>query len=120
MEHKRREGYRSSSLPRGKCLGGSFGSAPKVDKIKDLTKVLDYFRYKVGTTLDCAQTTSVLRNSITWYVDYLQKVGLLKVVKVAKDQTTGYFAKHYSADEAQWGDDEETECQLNLFAEWGI
>jgi hypothetical protein len=99
---------------------GSLELAPKIDKIKDLTKVLEFFRYKVGTTLDCALATKVLRNSITWYVDYLIKVGLLKVVKIAKDSTTGYFAKHYSADEAQWGDDEETDCQLNLFGVWGI
>ena len=40
----------------------------KVQKDKDIEKVLDFFRYKVGTTLDCMFATGVLRNCITWYV----------------------------------------------------
>ena len=32
---------------------------------KDLNKVLEYFRYTVGTTLDCFFATGVLRNCIT-------------------------------------------------------
>ena len=71
-------------------------------KTKDLTKVLEYFRYKLGTTLDCALSTGILRNSITWYVCELEDLGLLRAVKKAKDSTTGFIAKHYSADPSLW------------------
>ena len=76
--------------------------AAKVHNPKDLCKILDYFRYKVGTTLDAALDTGILRNSITWYVAYLENAGLLQAVCIKRDRTTGYKAKHYSADPAQW------------------
>lgn len=72
------------------------------DNIKDLTKVLDYFRYTTGTTLDCMLATGVLRNSITWYISYLQSIGALQTVCRQPDRHTGRFAKHYSADPSQW------------------
>ena len=81
---------------------GNVDNAAKVDNPKDLCKILDYFRYKVGTTLDAALATGVLRNSITWYVAYLENVGLLQVVCIKRSSTTGYMAKHYSADPALW------------------
>ena len=39
----------------------------KVRQEKDIEKVLDYFRYTVGTTLDCMFATGVLRNCISNY-----------------------------------------------------
>ena len=72
------------------------------DNIKDLTKVLDYFRYTTGTTLDCMLATGVLRNSITWYVFYLTHIGALQTVCRQPDRHTGRLAKHYSADPSQW------------------
>ena len=69
---------------------------------KDSVKVLEYFRYKTGTTLDCAKATGVLRNSITWYVAEFEKLRLLQAVCVKPDVQTGFKAKHYSADPSQW------------------
>lgn len=76
--------------------------AAKVHNGKDLCKILDYFRYKVGTTLDAALATGILRNSITWYVAYLENAGLLQPICIMRDRTTGYKAKHYSADPTLW------------------
>lgn len=61
----------------------------------DLHRVLEYFSCNVGTTLDAARATGILRNSITWYVSRLEKKGLLQVVCFKRDCTTGYMAKHY-------------------------
>lgn len=83
------------------------------DNIKDLTKVLDYFRYTTGTTLDCMLATGVLRNSITWYVFYLQTIGALQTVCRQPDKHTGRLAKHYSADPSQWR--KTSYQQLSLF-----
>lgn len=70
---------------------------------KDSLKVLEYFRYTTGTSLDCAKATGILRNSITWYIAMLEKMQLLEVVCVSPDRTTGFHAKHYSADPTTWG-----------------
>ena len=80
---------------------------------KDLYRVFEYFCYNVGSTLDAALATGILRNSITWYVSKLEKEGLLKVVCIKHDRTTGYMAKHYSADSSQWK--HQVEQQLSLF-----
>lgn len=73
----------------------------------DLYRVLEYYRYNVGTTLDAARATGILRNSITWYVSRLEKEGFLQVVCVKRDKTTGYMAKHYCADTSQ------LKCQIS-------
>ena len=83
-------------------VGVSVIDAAKVHNPKDLCKILDYFRYKVGTTLDAALATGILRNSITWYVAYLEDAGMLQAICIKRDRTTGYKAKHYSADPALW------------------
>ena len=80
--------------------GAKVGIIPETTK--DLLKVLEYFRYTTGTTLDCAKATGVLRNSITWYVAEFEKLRLLQAVCVKPDVTTGFKAKHYSADPSQW------------------
>jgi hypothetical protein len=87
----------------------------KVAKEKDIIKVFDYFRYKVGTTLDCAIATGILRNSITWYVQDLVDEGLLQSIGRSKDATTGYQANHYTADKSKWV--QRGPLQLNLFGE---
>lgn len=74
----------------------------KIAKEKDICKVLDYFRYKVGTTLDCALATGILRNSITWYIKDLIAEGMIQSIGRSKDATTGYPANHYSADRSKW------------------
>lgn len=68
----------------------------------DLTKVLNYFRQTVGTTLDCMFDTGILRNSITYYVSRLETAGLLQAIYEAPDRRTHFKAKHYSADPAKW------------------
>lgn len=82
---------------------------------KDLQKVLDYFRYTTGTTLDCAMSVKVLRNSITWYVCTLEKMNLLQAIYVKRDRTTGRMAKHYSGNPKLWVNN----CtkELSLFEE---
>ena len=80
---------------------------------KDLERVFEYFRYTLGTSLDCAISTRILRNSITWYIAYLESQGMLQAVKIAKDSTTGFMAKHYSADPNLWR--KERFIQLELF-----
>lgn len=89
--------------------------ATKVGKEKDICKVLDYFRYKVGTTLDCALATGILRNSITWYVQDLIDEGMLQSIGRSKDATTGFTANHYSADKSKWV--HRGPMQLSLFGE---
>ena len=87
----------------------------KVRQEKDIEKVLDYFRYTVGTTLDCMFATSILRNSITWYVHSLERLGLLQAIYVAPDRRTHFMAKHYSADPSKWVN--KPDSQLSLFGE---
>jgi predicted ArsR family transcriptional regulator len=69
---------------------------------KDICKVFDFFHYKVGTSLDCAKETGVLRNSVTWYIQMLEDEGILQAICRKRDSTTGYPAKHYSADKRLW------------------
>ena len=85
----------------------------KVQQEKDIEKVLDFFRYKVGTTLDCMFATGVLRNCITWYVKDLEQMGLLQAIYKARDKRTHFMAKHYSADPQKWVNKPDT--QLSLF-----
>lgn len=82
-------------------------AAPQIDGANvhnpaDLTKVLNYFRSTVGTTLDCMFDTGILRNSITYYVSTLETAGLLQAIYQAPDRRTHCMAKHYSADPAKW------------------
>ena len=79
----------------------------------DLNRVLEYYRYNVGSTLDAAKATGILRNSITWHVARLKKDGLIQVVCIKSDLTTGYMAKHYSAVSSQW--ESKSAEQLSLF-----
>lgn len=90
----------------------------KVQKEKDIFKVWDFFRYKVGTTLDAALSTGILRNSITWYVAYLEKIGELQAVFVKPDIHTGFKAKHYSADPLKWSR-KPLKRELDLFTDFG-
>lgn len=82
---------------------------------KDLAKVLEYFRYTTATTLMCFLATGILRNSVTWYVSFLEKAGMLRVVHKAADPFTGKMAKYYTADETKFP---KVQCvQLDLFKE---
>lgn len=90
----------------------------KVAREKDICKVLGYFQYKVGTTLDCALATGILRNSITWYIADLIDEGLLQSIGRIKDATTGYQANHYTADRSKWV--QRSPVQLSLFGEGAL
>lgn len=96
-------------------------TSAKVQKIpdtqKDMSIVLDYFRCISGTSLDCSLSTGILRNSVTFHIDTLQKLGLIQVVKIAPDKHTGYKAKYYSADPARW--QKPKYVQLSLFEKEG-
>lgn len=85
---------------------GIVDSIPKIvkkhKKLKDINKVLLYFQYNIGTSLDCAFSTGILRNSICYYIDNLTKIGLLKIIYKDKDRTTHHMASHYSADSSKW------------------
>lgn len=85
---------------------------------KDFTKLLDYFRYKTATSLDAMFDTGILRNSITWYIDEAERMGLLQAVFKAKDSHTGRLAKHYSSDPEKWQKSPQNE-QLELFGKEG-
>lgn len=106
MEQKKRAIEAAQSLN----LNGA-----KIHNPSDLSKVLDYFRYTVGTTLDCMFDTGILRNSITYYVRDLESLGLLQAIYVAPDKRTHFMAKHYSADPSKWVNKPDT--QLSLFGE---
>ena len=88
------------------------------DTRKDISIVLDYFRCISGTSLDCSLSTGILRNSVTFHIDTLQKLGLIQVVKIAPDKHTGYKAKYYSADPARW--QKPKFVQLSLFGEGNL
>lgn len=75
----------------------------KIHYSKDIEKICAYFRYKTATTLEAAKNTGILRNSITWYVDTLTKLGLLQIVTVKPDKQTGRLANWYSANPDLWG-----------------
>ena len=92
-------------------------SAANLQETKDINKVLEYFRYTVGTTLDCFFDTGILRNCITWYVRDLENLGLLQAIYIAKDRRTRFPAKHYSADPSKWV--KKADTQLPLFNEEG-
>lgn len=74
----------------------------KVRQEKDIAKVLLYFRYTTATTLDAMLATGILRNSITWYVRDLERLGELQAVCVKPDRHTKRMAKYYSADRCKW------------------
>ena len=72
------------------------------DKTKDIELVMLYFQYNIGTSLDCAFATGILRNSITYYISDLIDLGLLGIVRKDRDRTTGHWAYHYAADPSLW------------------
>lgn len=74
----------------------------KVQNPKDFARLMHYFRYKTATSLDAMFDTGILRNSITWYIDGAERMGLLQAVFKAKDSHTRRLAKHYSSDPAKW------------------
>lgn len=93
----------------------------KIGNEKDITKVFEYFRYKTGTTLDCMLATGVLRNSITWYVRDLERMGELQAVCRKKDIHTKRLAKYYSANKDDWKPSKY--IQLDIFgkeADYGL
>ncbi len=77
-------------------------SMTKIHIFCDLGKSLEYFRYHVGTSLDCALAMNILRNCVTWYIRVLERMDLLQAVYIGRDKRTGYKAKHYSTDPAKW------------------
>lgn len=90
----------------------------KIQKEKDICKVFAFFQYKVGTSLDCAIATGILRNSVTWYVQDLIDEGLLQSIGKQKDATTGYSANHYTANRSKWV--QRSPVQLSLFGEGAL
>ena len=67
-----------------------------------MLKTLVYYRYTTGTTRDAADGTGIRRESITWYVAYLEEEGLLMSVYKAPDKNTHRMAKYYSANPEVW------------------
>ena len=76
-----------------------FTTTAKVQDEKDIAKVFEFFRYKTGTTYDCAKSTCVKRWSITWYVKQLIEEGLLVCCYIGPDDETGRMSKHYCVPE---------------------
>lgn len=96
-----------------KKAAGAAQRTTKVTKEKDIVIIFEYFRYTIGTTLDAAKATNILRNSITYYVRDLERAGLLKAIYKKQDRTTGRTAKHYSSDPSNWRPQHDR--QLSLF-----
>ena len=88
----------------------------KIQNIKDFAKLMHYFRYKTATSLDAMLDTGILRNSITWYIDEAERIGLLQAVFRAKDSHTGRLVKYYSSDPQKWRKSHQNK-RLYLFKE---
>ena len=86
----------------------------KVRDEKDIDKVFEFYRYTTVTTLDCMLETGILRNSITYYVQDLEEMGLLKAICRKRDKNTNRMAKHYSSDPAKWNDNNNKQYSLNF------
>ena len=77
-------------------------SSAKLRKSKQIIRVLEYFSIYVGSTLDCANATGILRNSICYHVSCLKKARMLGVVGRFRDKTTRRIVKLYSSNESLW------------------
>ena len=84
---------------------------------KDLAEVWEFFRYVESTRLDCSLSTGILLGSVCRYVDYLLKIGALKVTKIAPDKRTKHDAQYLSADVTKW--QKPKFVQLSLFEREG-
>lgn len=89
----------------------------KVSDYTDMTKVLEYYRYNTGTTLDAAFDLGILRNSITYYVRDLEELGVLRAVFKKPDVRTGHKAKYYSANPKLWKACKPQLLELSLFSD---
>ncbi len=87
----------------------------KVSDYSDMTKLLEYYRHKTGTTLDAAFDLKILRNSITYYVRDLEKLGVLRAIFKKPDVRTGRKAKYYSANPKLWKASKPQQLELSLF-----
>ena len=104
---KHEKGYLHSSQSRN--------DKSKISNKKDIEVVYQFFRYTIGTTLDCSLSTGILRNSITYYVRDLEDLNLLRAIYKSFDKHTHRTAKHYSANPDEWANIPKT--QLSLFGE---
>ena len=84
------------------------------DKLKEIAKVLLYYKNHRDTTLGAARFLRIERANICWYVSDLIKAGLLECIYRAPDRKTKFFAKYYTADERYW---HKNRKQFNLFGE---
>jgi hypothetical protein len=82
---------------------------------KDLERIYLWYKENVGTTLDAALATGILRNSITYYVDHLECAKKLQAIYKDYDKTTHKMAKHYTANQTLWT--KPKYVQLSLFEE---
>lgn len=85
-----------------------------VQNYTDLQKVLDFFLHNIGTSLDCAMHTHILRNSICYYIAMLERLDMVRWIFVRRDRTTGHRAKHYSADKSLWRDEQHLQLTLTF------
>lgn len=101
------------TAPKDVCLTVSYATT-KVENDSEICKqngrdcriTLEYFRKHIGTSLDCAFETGILRNSITYDIQQLERTGLLRAMYKAPDSRTGCKAKYYSANPANWYNNE--------------
>ena len=86
----------------------------KKEHHKEIKKVLLYYKRHHNTTLGAARDLGIERANVCWYVKDLMDMGFIQVIYRAPDYKTGFFAKFYSANPAEW---KENYKQLNLFGE---
>ncbi len=86
----------------------------KIDKPKQISIILEYFRNNIGTSLDAAIATHILRNSVTWIICQLEDLGMIQAINRKPDQHTHRKAKHYSANRELWHHGQPQQLQFNF------
>lgn len=73
----------------------------KVRNPKDMTKILDYLRYKTACSLTISIETRIMRCCVCWYLKHLMELGAVREVGREFDKRTHRTVKTYSADKTK-------------------
>lgn len=79
----------------------------KVASSKDISKLLDFFRYPGGTVREAARATGIKLNSAKWYARELSSLGLIHPDGPRYDTSTGRYSRGYVATEESTKNDKE-------------
>lgn len=84
----------------------------KIEKTKQISKVIDFLSVYDGSSLSIADATNVPRSSICYYIRYLVDARLIGLVGRFRGRT-GRLMKVYSTDASKWL--QKHNRQLSLF-----